>query len=202
MLIDNGSQIQNYGIQLQNLGTQIQNFSISCLQIPQNIKNQIQNMVKQISDIAIQIFNIGTVLSTMVNQDINMMNQNMFMGMGMNFPNIINQNLFNEMEMNGLKPLGNDNINNSNAKSELKFVNFWFMNSNGSKTNVVSNSEVTIKELAKLYMNKVGLKYELFEENKIYFLINGNSTLGQNKEKKVKDLFTNLGQTNTIDVLT
>ena len=114
MLQDNGSQFKNYGIQLQNLGMQIQNFSMNCMPIPPDFLTQIQNMAIQITSIGIQIFNIGTQLSNMANQDMNMMNQNI-MGMGnMNIGNMMNQNMFVGMGMNGLEPLNNNNINASN----------------------------------------------------------------------------------------
>ena len=187
MFVDNSTQLKNYGIQLQNIGTEIQNFSNNCYQIPQNIINQIQNMAIQISNIGIQIFNLGIQQIDAINQNINMINQNMFMGMGnMNMPNFMNQNIFG-MGMNEMQPLENNNINNSNDKSGKKLKNYIFQNDSGLYTNIIFKYDATIEELSKLYMNRVGLKYELFENEDIYFLINGYKASARDKKKKFSD---------------
>ena len=200
--MDNGSQLKNYGILLQNIGMQIKNMSSNYKQIPQNISTQMQNMAIQIFDIGVQIFNIGIQFSNMINQNNNMTNQNMFMGMGnMNFPNMMNQNQFIGMGMNGLEPLENNNFNNSKDKSKENIVNFCFKSSRGLLTNITCKDDITVEELSKLYLNKIGLNYELFEKSKIIFLINGNIITIRHKEKKVRDFYTVFDSNNLITAI-
>ena len=111
----------------------------------------------------------------------NMMEQNQFMGM--QIFNMPNQN--DNLSMNAYR----NNINNKeDAINSSEKINFTFETENGAKIPFYCDENITVEELLKLFINKVGLEYDLIKKEKIYFIFNAQ-IIDINDKRKIKEVF-------------
>ena len=163
-MIDNGTQLTNFGMELNRIGSQIQRISMDISLINNNYSIQLQNIGIQISKFSQQIYNIGIIIKNInsmqqpfgVQMD-NVMNNNMNM---INFNNVnigmnINNNVFENM---------NDIMKESN---DIIFI--IFENQTGLKTGINISQNKTVKELLNLYRKKIGGDINFFEKNEFLY---------------------------------
>ena len=196
--------IQNISFQMKNIEIQFNNF----LMQTQNFG--LQNTICQTQDLGFQMINIGIQLldfftSMSNNMDIfiikqqisNMINQmqNIYMKISTGNENVmIDSNMtmqipdmMNEFENNnsmGDIINSNENINYA-YHSPIKY-NVTFMQQTGTRTLLILDEEKTIKEMVRLYSDKIGIELDDLKGRK--FKYNGDS-LNLDSNQNIKDLF-------------
>ena len=178
-MFQQGNILKNYGMELQNMGIKIQNFGMQIQNMMLNIGNEMLNMGIQISNIGMQIFNMGVQMLNQ-NQNMGIIEQNPFMGMQMNQ----NMNMIKQMEQIEI-----NNINNND--NEKPKINFCFIPPSGLRTYIALEDDKILEELFKLYLNKIGLEYDVFESEEVRFYYNGQRININDKTTKLKDFLKN-----------
>ena len=152
----------------------------------QNNLNQLQNFLFQMNNYINKINEIIIQMNTIINQmNCPMINQ---------LNNLMNNNVNN---MNNLMNIGNNinfNLNQNCGEENIKEIfNIQFYHCNGTKINIVMDTNKTIGELINIYFKRIG-KPEFINNysHKYYFEFNG-CLLNNIEEKKIKDsLFNNI----------
>ena len=163
-MIDNGTQLTNFGMELNRIGSQIQRISMDISLINNNYSIQLQNIGIQISKFSQQIYNIGMIIKNInsmqqpfgVQMD-NMMNNNM------NMINCNNVNIGMHMNNNVFENM-NDIMKESN---DITFI--IFENQACLKTCINISQNKTVKELLNLYRKKIGGDIDFFEKNEFWY---------------------------------
>ena len=145
------AQLKNLAKQLQGISKQIMDVG---LQFQMNMNSYgilLQNLGKQISNISLEIFNIGMNMS---NLNMPMPNNNL-----LNIPNISN----NELDKN------------------LEEINMYieFCTSDGRKTIINCNDNITVEELINRFFIKAN--YDKKKKSYLYYIYGGNQINPQEK---------------------
>ena len=176
-------QTQNFGLQnticqTQDLGFQMINIGIQLLDIFTSMSNNIDIFMikKQISNMITQMQNIDMKISIgneNVMENSNMMNQ---------IPDMMNE--FENNNSMGDIINSNENINLP-YQNPIKY-NVTFIQQTGTRTLLILDEEKTIKEMVRLYSDKIGIELDDMKERK--FMYNGDS-LNLDSNQNIKDLF-------------
>ena len=176
-------QTQNFGLQnticqTQDLGFQMINIGIQLLDIFTSMSNNIDIfMIKQqISNMITQMQNIDMKIS-IGNENV-MENSNMMM----QIPDMMNE--FENNNSMGDIMNSNENIN-LQCQNPIKY-NVTFLQQTGTRTLLILDEEKTIKEMVRLYSDKIGIELDDMKERK--FMYNGDS-LNLDSNQNIKDLF-------------
>ena len=97
---------------------------------------------------------------------------------------VINNNS-NDFDSNVLRK-GNITVIDINPKYQGVKINIFFQNSSGTKINVLSPSDITVKDLLLNYVKKIGLGENVID-SVIYFLFSG-AKLKKDDERKIYEL--------------
>ena len=176
-------QTQNFGLQnticqTQDLGFQMINIGIQLLDIFTSMSNNIDIFMikKQISNMITQMQNIDMKISIgneNVMENSNMMNQ---------IPDMMNE--FENNNSMGDIINSNENINLP-YQNPIKY-NVTFIQQTGTRTLLILDEEKTIKEMVRLYSDKIGIELDDLKGKK--FMYNGDS-LNLDSNQNIKDLF-------------
>ena len=176
-------QTQNFGLQnticqTQDLGFQMINIGIQLLDIFTSMSNNIDIfMIKQqISNMITQMQNIDMKIS-IGNENV-MENSNMMM----QIPDMMNE--FENNNSMGDIINSNENINLP-YQNPIKY-NVTFIQQTGTRTLLILDEEKTIKEMVRLYSDKIGIELDDLKGRK--FMYNGDS-LNLDSNQNIKDLF-------------
>ena len=176
-------QTQNFGLQnticqTQDLGFQMINIGIQLLDIFTSMSNNIDIFMikKQISNMITQMQNIDMKIS-IGNENV-MENSNMMM----QIPDMMNE--FENNNSMGDIINSNENINLP-YQNPIKY-NVTFIQQTGTRTLLILDEEKTIKEMVRLYSDKIGIELDDMKERK--FMYNGDS-LNLDSNQNIKDLF-------------
>jgi hypothetical protein len=133
------------------------------------IKQQISNMINQMQNIYMKI--------STGNENV-MIDSNMTM----QIPDMMNE--FENNNSMGDIINSNENINYA-YQSPIKY-NVTFMQQTGTRTLLILDEEKTIKEMVRLYSDKIGIELDDMKGRK--FMYNGDS-LNLDSNQNIKDLF-------------
>ena len=176
-------QTQNFGLQnticqTQDLGFQMINIGIQLLDFFTSMSNNMDIFIikQQISNMINQMQNIDMKIST-GNENV-MIDSNMTM----QIPDMMNE--FENNNSMGDIINSNENINLP-YQNPIKY-NVTFIQQTGTRTLLILDEEKTIKEMVRLYSDKIGIELDDMKERK--FMYNGDS-LNLDSNQNIKDLF-------------
>ena len=194
-MMDNMTQLQNLmnmKIQLTNIESQF-NLLLSNMQnmgiTPVSYAN-LNDISFQFINFCIQLLNIGIPRNNNIINNINLNQQidniiNNLNNIKLNNPINMNQNI-NVMNFQNMN--GNAEMNNNKIK-----YNICFTSDLGLKTLIYCDMDITLDELIKMLLIKIG-RNDLFdkEEKEFFFLYNGRIINNkEDKSKKLKKIFKN-----------
>ena len=192
-MMDNMMQFQNLmnmKMQLANIESQF-NLLLTNMQnigLNPDSYNNLNNISFQFINFGIQLLNIGIPRSNNILNNINLNQQIDNIIINLNSikstnPFIMNQNMnminFQNMDKNA-------ELNNNK-----KIYNFFFTSSSGLKTLIYCDIDITLDELIKMFLIKIGRNDLIGKEQKEFLFLYDGKTLNtiENKSKKIFEIF-------------
>ena len=91
-------------------------------------------------------------------------------------------------------------IFSDNLSGQTNITNINLHASSGLKVMISISSDKSMKELFEVYMNKLGISYELLSKNEIIFIFNA-LTININESKSIREFFSGKSNCMTITVV-